>query len=181
MKPVTLETQEYFSCLSCGKHDFRVDHLFGETYKTAGTWYCDVCGEGHKVQVNRRDVLAELTGTQRFFTSTLLKLRPDVGDVWLTIRSRYFSNHHGGKPAPEEPWFDSSNRYFYEEGTCPVNYLKDVIEILQVAPDGEACTDPHGIFEYVMSAPVYTDENGTDDDVAGRLAMFGLPTEAETK
>jgi hypothetical protein len=55
--------------------------------------------------------------------------------------------------------FDIDNkRYFYEEHTCPTNYLG--VEMVVDLNDGD--TDPHGIFEFVGAIP-YVDLENVDD------------------
>jgi hypothetical protein len=43
---------------------------------------------------------------------------------------------------------DDSHRYYYNEGTCPTNYL-GVLKVF----DDEGDDDPHGIFEFVKCDP----------------------------
>jgi hypothetical protein len=165
---VALHTKRYFKCLTCKEGTFWVEHLFGPGPKTWGPWYCDECGQGHRGRVEGEDVRVELTGDKREWTAVLLKLEPDAGDVYLTVRGMHFTKNDG--PMPEGAFHEGG--YFYNEHTCPTNYLRRVIEILQIMPDGEQSTDPHGIFEYVMSRPLYTDEGWTCDDVNDRLELF---------
>jgi hypothetical protein len=106
------------------------------------------------------------------WTAVLLKLEPDAGDVYLTVRGMHFTKDG---ELPDHARFEDGDRYHYNEHTCPTNYLHRVIEILQVMPDGMESTDPHGIFEYVMTAPLYTDEGRLCDNVQDRLGMFKVP------
>ena len=173
--PIEIKTRRYFLCLECNEGVFWIEHLFGETPLRGGwgTWYCTECGAGHrgKPADDSGNVHAELTGHKRLWKSVLLKLEPDAGDVYLTVRGMHFTKDG---EMPDHAWYEDGARYFYEEGTCPTNYLGRVIEIMQVGKDFES-TDPHGIFEYVMSAPLYTDEGRACDNVEERLALFRPP------
>ncbi len=54
----------------------------------------------------------------------------------------------------DEDWDDS---YHYNEGTCPVNYLCQTVQVIDESGDN----DPHGIFTYVKTEP-WRDVRGSE-------------------
>ena len=174
---IQTRTERFFNCLSCGQGDFEVHHLIDGELTTWGTWFCDDCGEGHRGVAGNGVVSAELTGTRVDHPAVLLKLNPEAGDVYLIVRGHYWPGHNNGAPMPEKPFTDKGQRYYYDEGTCPTNYLKDVITIMHTGKYPSA--DPHGVFEYVRSVAMPDEEafeSGGGDglaEVAEKLALFG--------
>jgi hypothetical protein len=172
-----IKTKRYFNCLGCEKGVFWIEHLIDQIPERPwGTWYCEACGVGHRGTAGNGECKVDLTGDKCLRTAVLLKLEPDAGDVYLTVRGMQFTKNGG---VPDHARFEDGDRYHYNEHTCPTNYLRRVIEIFQVMPERngkrEESTDPHGIFEYVMTAPLYTGEGRVCDNVQDRLGMFKVP------
>jgi len=171
-----IKAKRYFNCLDCEEGVFWIEHLIDQTPERQwGPWYCDKCGEGHRGTAGNGECRVDLTGDRRVWTSVLLKLEPDAGDVYLTVKGMQFTNGD----VPDHARFEDGDRYHYNEHTCPTNYLRRVIEILQVMPERNGkrmeSTDPHGIFDYVMTAPLYTDEGRPCDNAQDRLDLFKVP------
>lgn len=68
--------------------------------------------------------------------TVLLRLPPQDRPVYFAVSSRRY----------EPTYDDAHHRYFYEEHTCPTNWLRDVFAI-QAGSD----SDPHGLFEFVAA------------------------------
>ena len=163
--------KRYFRCLACEKGEMSIEHLIDSPQKLSwGPWYCSECGMGHKGTAGEGSVDAELAGGRKEDALVLLKLDPGAGTVYLTVRSpRFLSNRTSLEGKAQ---YDDGDRYYYNEHTCPTNYLRNVVEILQVLPDGTSSADPHGIFEYQGTAPPYDEEVSDTDNVQARLDLF---------
>lgn len=142
-----MEIKHFVECPHCGKSTSRIDHLFNEENKTSswGPWYCDECGGAYKGEVRDKEVFIEpIYGDRKNKCLVFLK----NANVLLVVEGMYFNGD-----------FDPENkRYFYEEHTCPTNYLG--VEMVVDLNDGD--TDPHGIFEFVGAIP-YVDLENVDD------------------
>ncbi len=176
---MSLITKRMLTCLACDDGRFEIEHLLGPGERQWGPWYCKDCGEGHRGVAGNDEVrIYELTGDRLDKPMVLLKLEDLPGDVFLVVRGFYRARQHDGKPVPEgEPFVDDGQRYYYDEHTCPTNYMREVVEILVVTPDGQPDSDPHGIFQYVSSRHGYDGDTFDDDDLVGRLAAFGITGE----
>lgn len=76
---------------------------------------------------------------EREKTLTLLRLDPQEHPVYFVVET------YGDPPATED---DREHlMYFYEEHSCPTNYIR--CEAIISKND----TDPHGLFTYVRSIP----------------------------
>ena len=141
-KTVTAHTKPdlYIDCPMCGEDDFQVDHL--ESGQTTA-WYCDKCGGKFGIEVRG----GKYTITQFILTplpdrkeKTLVTLQ-SKGPVRLIVEGIRLTD------CPKEEGHDE---YFYNEHTCPTNYLSSVVKCIDPADGNE---DPHGIFEYVSTEP----------------------------
>lgn len=156
-----LTTHKFFLCPKCQKTEHRYDHLdAGDGF---GPWYCDECGCAFKGQIGKvsgallPDVtILENTSKQR----TLVLLRLDRGDgspLWFITEGMVFD----GKPINPE-----RDRYYYEEHSCPTNYVHCCTIV-----DGEDA-DPHGVFKYVATVPRPSDFDDVDRDYEELRKLF---------
>lgn len=136
MSEVEIFTKRYIKCPGCDKGTFGVEHLFEMNTQSAGPWACDNCNQYFKIKIDGPKIFLEPTKNKRLNTLVLLKLDMDSlqGEPvhFLVQGTTQNKLNRGG------------DRYYYEEGTCPVNvcrYTQDII-----VGDDE---DPHGIFEYL--------------------------------
>lgn len=137
-------THRFIVCPSCGKGEKPIDHLVPGT--NAGPWYCDLCGRGLMV-----DVHADGTLSRRYYSRSerrvnqlvLLRIPPCEKPIYLLVKGMRFETD--GKVESDEDR-EGHKRYFYEEHTCPTNYLHDVVAVMV---DGDS--DPHGLAEYVTA------------------------------
>lgn len=121
----------HVACPSCGALS-KIDY----TIKGRGyTWWCgnDECGKQYQWMQNEDgSINAEPTGIHVKKTSTLLVLEPQKENIFLIVKGFKNTQEH--------------NEYYYNEGTCPTNYLNESEEIyLGDHPD------PHGLFKFVKS------------------------------
>jgi len=152
-------TREYVLCPHCGEGDFNVSHL--ESGLRFGPWYCDDCG-GSFVGQRQLDGTfeIELRTERKITTVDVLVLNPQDKPVYFVVegmrfegvvsvgeRLRQAAERMTGRPTPpEEPRDEAeSKRFFYEEHSCPTNWLEPIM----VYHDGD--DDPHGLIEFVRS------------------------------
>lgn len=130
---VAIKTQTYLSCPECGADA----HSWGERAvgSSFGPWYCDDCGFGIKGVATEDGADIEEAGGRKLNTLVLLRLYEPLkngNSVHIVVEGMTFV-----KPG-QDPDF-SNDEYFYNEHTCPWNYLRLPLK------DGEDC-DPHGVF-----------------------------------
>jgi len=137
---ITKVTKTHIVCPSCNKPAGTIDHFLEFTYPVDTRWYCDHCREQYSFVVTKQNnelVVSDLKLTGNKMGKCLVLLKNN--DIGLVVEGLYFNNE-----------FDSNHEYFYNEHTCPVNYLKDIKEIFDLKNKDY---DPHGIFQYVTTLP----------------------------
>lgn len=165
LAPLQTETRRFVSCQRCTKHRHYVEHLLGKPSEEAfsfGPWYCPLCGEGLRGQVQNGVVDIEepdesMPRRQKSVTALLYE------DLLLLVESG------DTEPPDHNP---GGKRYFFEQHTCPTNFLSDVVMALSVKGED---ADPHGMFTYVGTAPFPDDLEHMDFDRV--LAMLGVTKE----
>jgi hypothetical protein len=140
MRP-ELKTKRYFPCPACGEHEFAVEHLLGDgpwgvtaeyPKRTAGPWYCDNCGAGWRLTYDASGVDVEPHTERKVTEYVILVLPPQTEPVRFKVKHFRFT-----------PEIDENRaRYFFEEHTCAVNWLRDVEEVSIGTDD-----DPHGLWK----------------------------------
>lgn len=129
------ETKTYVVCPCCDGNLGSIDHLMGNKVGSTWLWYCDGCGARVKFAMEGNEVVStEPTGEKSVRTIDFLK----HGDIGLIVEGMAFAKD--GKVDLD------GKEYWYNEHTCPTNYLKNVLAIVDLKTDDY---DPHGIFEYV--------------------------------
>ncbi len=128
--------ERYILCPGCKNEYFRVDHL-AEHVRTA--WYCDQCGIRFRVHAlaGNRIECEVIKGESK--AKRLVILRSD-GPVTLHL--------HTFTTLPDSDETGHAE-YFYNEHTCPTNFLGDVVKVI----DADGDDDPHGIFAFVSIGP----------------------------
>lgn len=158
---VTVDTITYTTvkckCPLCGKHEWTVSHLFADAAKRSEGYYpvywdCAECFAKFDIRIYAdQHVEFSQTGTNEnpFIESIVLLRSSMVGEggtpIYAVLNTRSFKDQLEKEKA--EP-FSSSLDYYYNDGTCPTNWLRDVIALVQ---DGDP--DPHGCFEFVGARP----------------------------
>ena len=132
------ETKYYVECPHCHNSKNRVDHLFndGNEERTFGHWYCDECGNAYKGKVKGKEVSLEKVDRRLDKSIVFLKKK----NVLLAVKGMYFDGDLN----------EEGSSYFYNEGTCPTNYLQNVEMVINLK---NFDTDPHGIFKFVGQIP----------------------------
>lgn len=174
-KSVVLQAKEYapapklyVACPSCGyEHAFSVGHI-GELKgftaednitKRVGPWSCEECGSRYKIEtkLDGNYTLTKAPDDSRFVPVwVLLRLYREVDfkPVYVIAEERAFIDAAGV--------FTGNRDYFYNEHTCPWNWLRKTI----IHGDD---ADPHGLFVHQE-----TIRRPTEDD----LLNLGIEAEA---
>ena len=160
--------ERYVACPACGKGEHQVSHL---AVGTRTAWYC------HEEGCRRRFSLTVVSGgyvvlevMNERCVATLVTLRSSK-PVTIVVEGMRFVKDGDVQDEMEEARQD---RYFYEEHTCPTNYLR-VLEVRDDSGD----KDPHGIFEYIGTVlrPA-SEEVGAGEGTTARGSVSRSPGES---
>jgi hypothetical protein len=80
----------------------------------------------------------------------LLKLEAADRRVFFVLRQPKYDHQNG----PD--WTPDNDRYFYEEHSCPTNWFKDIVGVIENGDE-----DPHGFLEFVRAVDI---PDGFDPD-----------------
>src|SRR5690554_2944620 len=140
-------------CPSCGDYEWTVSHLFEEAAKRpegyySVQWNCDACFTkfAFRIYPDQRVELSPIGINEDPLIPSIVLLRSTmVGEggkpIYAVLSARSFKKSL--EKEKEEP-LSSGMEYYYNQHTCPTNWLREVIALVQ---DGEA--DPHGCFEFL--------------------------------
>ena len=138
-----IKQRSHIVCPYCGHDDgFSCDHITG----SFGPWHCKACGysiRGTRTADGSFDI--EQCAERRIDTVDVLLLKPNDKPVYFVLKGMRFEyppsspNHDPNRDEAD------SKRFFYEEHSCPTNWL----EPKMVYYDGDA--DPHGLLEFVAT------------------------------
>ncbi len=143
--PIIERKNLVFSCPDCEKEEFSIGHLYEMKADNFGPWYCGHCGSGW-VGLLRGDSLSlKRTEKRARRVRVVLELRPQTEPLrfeFTEMRLKYGVDD-------EEDRDTAAN--FYEEHTCPTNWIRSV-KTIYIGEDN----DPHGIVELVEFEEVPT-------------------------
>lgn len=128
----------FVTCPSCKEHDFAVDQI--KVGQTTGSWACPKCHNYFDVtRCGAR--MFELTSTGEVETPVTVTLKSVTEPpIFLTLNAWKYPCD---QKVPKEQYVDHQ-RYFYDEHTCPTNFLS---QVERISFNGD--NDPHGVFEFV--------------------------------
>lgn len=151
-------TRTELLCMKCSQPVGEFDHL--SIGVTAGPWYCRFCGTGHLIKRTEDGVNVSESKDRIVKTLVLLKLAERTKKpIHIVVEGRMFVPV--GKEAYEViSEQQGRDKYYYNEHTCPVNYLD-----AHIAVNGD--TDPHGVFKHVQTVIK------PDADANGRIVTMG--------
>lgn len=149
MKAVT-KTKLEFQCPCCQKHYFSYQHLVDQkqTERIANyRWTCNNCVASVKFSVDWNNSSVEIVDTNKAPEGkakalVLLRLLPTKEaqlnePIHIVVKKNNYSHEEDLKK------FSDNSTYYYNDHTCPTNYL-GVERIIEGDDD-----DPHGIFQFV--------------------------------
>lgn len=133
-KTPIIETHQFAQCAHCDFNLGCIDNLINKiSFETC--WYCDKCGKQTDLKFsNGKLETRQFEGLARKEIAVFLK----CGKVGLIVRGADYGRGY------------DNIIYYYNEHTCPTNYITNVVKILDLE---NFDTDPHGIFEFVSAVP----------------------------
>jgi hypothetical protein len=158
------------ACPNCEEPAGAVDHILdGTGPKSFGPWYCDSCGRSyHGKLLGSGEIDLNISDEMKVVTLDHLVLPPQSKPVHFFVKGMALVDANGNRGDPDR------KRNFYEEHTCPTNYIGAEMIVI----DGDL--DPHGLFKFVGTIDVPEgydiDEDYGDGPASQMLANFkGLP------
>lgn len=131
-----IETKTWALCPSCNGRVGTVDHL--DIGSNAGPWFCDDCGAGWWLTRTVDGIEHRPHDHVKERTIVTLTLPPQRSEVVFALDG--FRVVKAGERDP------ANDAYFYDEHTCPTNWLRDVTEVRFEGSD-----DPHGLWRWVST------------------------------
>lgn len=146
-QPADLYIKRYILCPSC--KDENTAHLISHLevpFISTTPWQCPTCGTGFIFAIaTDGSVGIEIVsqGQPRPRTLDLLKLELKDGPLYFVVDQNpsYFDG-------------DSGRAFWYEENTCAINWLDNVVELVH-----NGLTDPHHLVEFVRSVEIPKDHD----------------------
>lgn len=133
-----LVTQLFLVCPNCGERKERVDHI--AVGRSAGPWACGFCHRYYRF-VRTGPETVEVEQLEQRETPVTVTLRSRTVPP-ITLKLHTWKYGHSQEDSAEE--YAEHQRYFYNEHTCPTNFMRNVEKIVF-----EGDEDPHGVFEFV--------------------------------
>lgn len=156
MKPSITRTTGTSLVCECGHDVSTVDHLLSGQINSAGWWQCYNCNLEHKLEMRDGVLFSESRICENPYYPVVAVLKS------RTIPAIYFivpTRTHGEASV-------NAGRYYYEEHTCPVNWIRNTVAIVK---DGKFVLTPgmsnvaeevvrdeddnHGFYELVAMKP----------------------------
>lgn len=127
-----IRTKSFAVCPHCNATDSVVDHL--KPGDSAGPWYCDSCGKSYTLKVSK-DGATEIMPSNGWKIDTIdvLILPPQPKAIIFAVPGMRFDS--------SESVVDDKH-YYYEEHSCPTNWLKPDFMYYDGDPD------PHGVIRF---------------------------------
>lgn len=149
MKAIT-KTNLQFQCPRCEKHYFSYQHLVDQKQterRKRYEWTCGNCVATVEFSVDWDDLSVNIINAKKppegkAKALVLLRLLPVKGTVLkelihIVVEKKNYSHEEDLKK------FSDIAAYWYNDHTCPANYL-GVVSVIEGGDD-----DPHGIFQFV--------------------------------
>lgn len=143
MHAVTIRTIQTWSCPNC-RHENLCQKDFPKPFSSPSVQKCSNCAKNFKFWINETaagfELVCEDAPPTHVEVLCLLKYhRPGV-PLFIIV--------HDSAPIKNDvPDLDLT--YYFDEGTCPTNYLG---QVLMICDEGDP--DPHGVFQFVRAVPV---------------------------
>lgn len=123
------------------------------------------CGAEYRGQVFADgSATVAVTGKREIKVRALLRLKPSAGPILIEVDGIDFLDL-GQKV--EDVDLTESKRYWFEEHTCPTNFVSDVVHLWS----GDDA-DPHGLFELLDVVPAPPEHHGVPFDRPFQNGVF---------
>jgi len=155
--------EKFISCPECGDSSVTTVNIrLGTSF---GPWFCDSCGCGYKGLLDSNGKLHVKPNNQKR-VKTLVLLRLDVmPPIHIVVKGSKVVPKDSKVVPKERPWDFSSDVYYYNEHTCPWNYLRLPVK------RGED-VDPHGLFVHQETVLMPEGYDNSLDSYSEWLALF---------
>jgi len=139
MNQIITKTTSHFACPDCGAPSSSIDHI--DTHDGSfGPWYCDECGIGVWGKFSAGTLSLERHTERKVDTLVLLKHHRDESALFIVVDGMLLQKE--GEPL-DLGEANGHKAYFYDDHTCPKNYLG-----VHAVIEGDD-QDPHGVFQFV--------------------------------
>lgn len=149
-------TKKFFECPACGDHEFQIEHL-KDSSSSNWTWQCHSCVSdiSFKLVEDGEIEITNIKAPPKGKEHLLILLKPVFQDPKAKDKVYLILEERNMRHETDIDELQRSQRYYYNEHTCPGNYLGGAT-VLEGTDD-----DPHGIFEFVETIyrPVDFDSN----------------------
>jgi len=145
----------YIPCPACEDGIWRADHI---TVGQSTIWTCDECHNESRIQRLTENYF-EILPNGRKDTPVVVTLQ-SATEPKITLKLNAWKYSHSQDDSQED--YESNQRYFYDEHTCPTNWTNQIVEIIFKGDH-----DPHGVFEFVS----VEDGRLVDDPYCGPMVL----------
>lgn len=174
-EPVQTQQKTVFLCPSC-KREVSLSHLLNRENLLPEDmyWTCDECGNSFKMTRGEGTLLAQKaippSPEPEYKKLVLLEIPPREHSLFFVVEATQYRT---------EEECGSGDEYFYNEHTCPTNWIRHVRDIIDTS---DLSTDPHGVAQYRGSIRLTEDIDDKIDNLSGReyLWLFGLFYDIQT-
>lgn len=148
---VQAKVKLFIPCPSCTAGSWRVDQLF-ISQTTSGT--CQECRELANIKrISENDFEVTPVVGKKDWPVTVTLRSVTVPPITLKLNTWKYS--HSQEQSQEE--YTDNQRYFYNEHTCPTNWVREIEEI-----EFQGDRDPHGVFEFVSAKHGHYDSHNPE-------------------
>jgi len=139
MTDIITKTTSHFACPDCGAPSSQLDHI-DRNNGSFGPWYCDECGIGVWGKFNAGNLVLERHTQRKVNTLVLLRHHKDDVSLFIVVDGMLFQTEAEPLDLGDS---EGSSEFFYNQSTCPTNYLG-----VHAVIEGDD-HDPHGVFQFV--------------------------------
>lgn len=168
MQQAIIHTERFINCPHCGKGKHPIEHLFQDTLRSFGPWWCHECNHEFSGEiVNGTVEITSVVESDHETVVCLFRFR----DLYLVVKG------HTRQKNYDHDWYD----YLFHSHHCPGNILQGVRAVF-CPDDGD---DPHGVIRFIAAIPdegQFNHQTGKDPtDLEGLFRLFGTDgTDAPT-
>lgn len=135
---IVTESRKVFECIECNK-PFKSSYEHLSIGQSFGPWYCDHCGCGIRGEITGDGIELLRDKERKAKTLVLLRLDAELEEpIHIVVEGAAFYPEGGNLESVIKRKQDL-DAYYYDEHTCPWNYLR-----VPIKKGNDA--DPHGIF-----------------------------------